>query len=817
MRNKVLFLFVLMLGTMQPSQSQNTAAALTQVSKRESISKKNQKTVSAQNLADPKVNSIALESIFKDPTLYPKSGNFGEFAPDGKHFLEFTQNEADKLIPNAPVNWSLVKKDIEGKLATSTTLFDSKWFSEIPQQGSYEISGDEKFMVVQYEKQQVYRHSFTAKCYVVDLQLRKITYIPGRMRYPTLSPDNKRVAYVKDNNVFIYDLMAAEETQITTDGAENKIINGAVDWVYEEEFTMDNGMRWSPSGSFLAFYHFDESKVKEFSMDMFNSKELYPSQTHWKYPKAGEDNAKVDVHVYELNSKQTRIAKTGSEKDQYLPRIQWTQTDQFLSIQRLNRWQNHWELLFCNPLSGDCALILEEVDSAYVEITDNLTFIPKSTQFIYSSEKSGFNHLYLHDYRDCVEKGNVLLNCAATQRYSKAITSGSFDVIRFLGYVDATKSIVYSSSEQSMLEDHVYCIGLNGKDKKRLTEPGYNYNVNLGPNALYYTESRSNSSNLPVSEHRLKRMDGKWSKDVELNVAWTEKMASLNLGVVKFGEYATDTTAKGYWETEFWHLSKVNGWDAVTTSAQYQIHKRLMLTQASYTIYPANFNPALKYPVLMFVYGGPGSNQVRNQFGSRNFFYHQYLASKGYMITVVDNRGTGRKGAIFKKSTYLELGLLESEDHAFAAQQMANLPYVEASRIGIWGWSFGGYMSSSAITKHADVFKAAVAVAPVTHWKFYDNIYTERYLRRPVDNPRGYEDNSPLNYTDGIKGNYLLVHGTGDDNVHWQNSAEMINAMIKSGVRYDAEVYPNRNHGIGDRAASYHLYRRMSEFVLEKL
>ena len=765
-------------------------------------------------------NTLTLESIFKDPSLYPKPGNFGEFAPDGKHFIELKLEEpqpSDKKTSNSPIAWSLIKKDIEGKSNTPIVLFDAHWFDKTPPQGSYEISSDEKFMVVQYEMQQVYRHSFTAKCYVVDLQNHKITYIPERMRYPTLSPDNKRLAYVKNNNVFIYDLLAAKETQITTDGEENKIINGAVDWVYEEEFTMDNGMRWSPSGNFIAFYHFDESKVKEFSMDMFNSKSLYPSQTQWKYPKAGEDNAKVDVHVYSLNDNQTRIAKTNSERDQYLPRIQWTQNDQFLSIQRLNRWQNHWELLFCNPINGNCDLILEEVDSAYVEITDNLTFIPKTTQFIYSSEKSGFNHLYLHDYSECIEKGNVSPNCAATQRYSKALTSGPFDVIRFLGYVDATKSIVYSSSEQSMIDDHVYCIGLNGKGKKRLTEPGFNYNVSLGPNAIYYTESRSNNSNSPIVEHRIKRMDGKWSKDVELNSAWSEKMKSLNLGQVKFDEYATDSSVTGYWKTEFWHLAAQNGWDAKTAIAQYEIHQQLLNKQITYTIYPPNFDASKKYPVLMFVYGGPGSNQVRNQFGSRNFFYHQYLASQGYLISVVDNRGTGRKGAIFKKSTYLELGLLESTDHAYAAKQMAKLSYVDSSRIGIWGWSFGGYMSSSAITKHSDVFKAAVAVAPVTHWKFYDNIYTERYLRRPIDNPLGYENNSPLNFTDGIKGNYLLIHGTGDDNVHWQNSAEMINAMIKSGAKYDSEVYPNRNHGIGDRAASFHLYRRMTNFILEKL
>lgn len=775
------------------------------------------------------VKTLSLEAIFTGPTLYPKPANFGEFAPDGKHFIELknletTDQPNTTKTPTLAKPWELLKKNIEGKELTNTVLFSSTWFVNIPPQGDYTISGDEKFMVVQYEKQQVYRHSFTTKCYVVDLKQHKITYIPERLRYPTLSPDYKQLAFVKENNVFIFDLATTKQTQVTTDGAENKIINGAVDWVYEEEFTMDNGLRWSPSAAYLAFYHFDESAVKEFSMDIFNSKTLYPSQTHWKYPKAGEDNAKVDVMIYNLNTQQintaldvfypNRNASTHGKLDQYLPRIQWTQTDQFLSIQRLNRWQNHWELLFCNPNDGICELILEEIDSAYVEITDNLTFIPNTQKFIYSSEKSGFNHLYLHDYSGFIKNK---VNYSPKQILSQPITSGFFDVIRFLGYNESNKTIVYSSSEYSSLEDHVYCIGLNGKDKKQLTTAGYNYTINLGPKALYYTESRSNTSEKPAVEHRIKRMDGKWSRDIELNGDWSQHIASLNLGAVKFREFNTDTTEIGFWKTAFWQIAEQNGWNVETAIKNYNFHKTLLSKQNSYTIYPPNFDVNKKYPVFIFIYGGPGSNQVKNQFGGRNYFYHQFLASQGYIIACVDNRGTGRKGSIFKKTTYLQLGLLESTDQAYFAQQLSRLPYVDSARIGIWGWSFGGYMSSTAITKHSNIFKAAIAVAPVTHWKFYDNIYTERYLRRPIDNLDGYEKNSPLNFTDGIKGKFLLIHGTGDDNVHWQNSAEMINAMIKSGAEFDSEVYPNRNHGIGDKAASYHLYRRMTNFIIKNL
>ncbi|PHX92956.1 MAG: S9 family peptidase [Flavobacteriales bacterium] len=713
----------------------------------------------------------SLDDIFNDPTLYPLPAKFDEFSPDGKHFLK--RNQIGE-------NWYLFLQNIE-TLDSVSVVFDSRWFDTIPSLGQYTLSGDGQFLVGQYEMQQVYRHSFTARCYVVDLHSKKITYIPGHIRYPSLSKDNKRLAYVKENNVYILNLSTKKETQITLDGSINQIINGAVDWVYEEEFSMSNGLRWSPSGNFLAFYHFDESKVKEFSMDLFPSGELYPKQEHWKYPKAGEDNARVDVLIYNTATGKTITAKTNSEKDQYLPRISWSQTDESLSIQRLNRWQNHWELFFCEPNTGKCELILEEKDSAYIDITDNLLFLENSTSFVYTSEKSGYNHLYLFDYK---------------KKKEFAITKGNWEVIALLGYAAGNNTLVYSGTEQSTVEDHVYTVHLNGKEKTQISTPGFNYSVALAPQGLYYSESRSTFSAYPQMQHRIKKLGSHWARDIELNTTWSQKMAAFNLGAIEFRFFNSDS---------------------ISTSYPDKDNAKKIIPLNAWIMNPPHFDPTEKHPVLMYVYGGPGINTVRNQYGGRNFLWHQYLASKGYIIVSVDNRGTGRRGAAFKKSTYLQLGKLETLDHTSVAKQLGMVPSVDANRIGIWGWSFGGYMSSSAIAKSGNVFSTAIAVAPVTHWKFYDNIYTERFLRKPSENPIGYESNSPINFTNGIKGNYLLIHGTADDNVHWQNSAAMINAMIKSGVSYDSEVYPNRNHGIGDRAAGIHLYKRMTRFILEKL
>lgn len=703
-------------------------------------------------------SAFTLEDIFKNNTFGMKFGPQFNVMKDGKSYSVLNQNKDG--------GWQIVRMDLEtgneiGNIVSSDGLSESF----IP--SGYEFSADEKFLLLTYANEQIYRHSFKSLAFVLEIATKKITKISDdKIMYPTLSPDNQKVGYVKENNLYIFDLSSSKTTTVTKDGLKNNIINGAVDWVYEEEFSMSKGFEWNSDGSQLAYYRFDESAVKEFSMDWWGG--LYPEQEKWKYPKAGEDNSKVDIYIFSIAEQTARKCNTGSENDQYLPRIKWSEKPELLSVQRLNRKQNSWELLFFN--TKETALnpnvVLKENSKTYVEISDNLFFIPKSSQFIYTSEKDGFNHIYCYDF---------------DKKKEKQITTGNWDVTS-ISAIDFNKNtIYYNSSEISATEDHLYSIQFNGKSKQLLTPEAGNHIVNFGGGTLYYTDMHSNLST--PYKFTLKKAGSNWKRELESNNELIEKMKGYRFGPVSFGTMNTE-----------------NG-----QSLNYYMMK------------PWNFDSTKKYPVFMHVYGGPGVNTVRNNYGGRNYLWHQYLTQQGYIVVSVDNRGTGNRGRDFKHSTYLQLGQLEHQDQTAAAKWLSQKSWVDAGRIGIWGWSFGGYMSSLCITKSADVFKTAIAVAPVTNWRYYDNIYTERFLQKPQDNPEGYDQNSPINFVSGIKGNYLLIHGTGDDNVHFQNTVEMINAMVKAGVNYDSEIYPNRNHGIGDRAAQYHLYKRMTNFVLEKL
>lgn len=812
----------------------------------QSTSLQAQQSAAIENKSNKQLSDYSVTELFSNSLFSPKRKAFEVFSPDGLSTLKTIVKDDAWMVTK-----SLIQPSADSNKNKPVTLFNTENFSKediikagfangVLPQGSYSITKDESFMLVTYDFQQIYRHSSSSMCYVVDLKQKKITNIPVRLMYPTLSPKNDNLAYVKDNNVFIYNLYSQQTTQVTTDGETNKIINGAVDWVYEEEFSMSSGIAWSPFGNYLAFYHFDESKVKQFSMDIFQN--LYPSQEKWKYPKAGEDNSSVDIHIYDIRTKKTSIAQTLSERDQYLPRMQWSAIApliisdknemvalkslpsfvnsnkswsalnfnisengglEFLSIQRLNRWQNHWELLFCNPNSGKTSVMLEEKDSAYVEISDNLIFLPEKSTLLFTSESSGYRHIKSFNYKTQV---------------ITPITAGNWEVLDLIGYIPKTETLLFSSTELNVNEDHLYLVHISGKNKRLISSPGYSHSVvELGPNGHFYYEVRSKMdktpdmglfSNSPIGNYvsatvnpaaglaydqRIIGIGNNFEKPISSNSEWSKHMQQKGFQPVMFTQFWADTTAASF----------------------TKLPKKVALN--AYVILPANFDIQKKYPVMMHIYGGPGANQVKNAYMGRNFIWHQYLASKGYMIVVVDNRGTGRRGADFKKSTYLQLGKLEALDHAAVAKQLGKLPFVDSSRIGIWGWSFGGYMSSLAITKSPTIFKAAIAVAPVTNWQYYDNIYTERYLRRPQDNPKGYFDNSPINFTQNIKGKYLLIHGSADDNVHWQNSAMMINSMIKSGVNYNFEIYPNRNHGIGDPDATKHLYRLMTQYILDNL
>lgn len=719
------------------------------------------------SFASAQKSDFTLEDIFQKGVFRTAfAPGFNEMK-DGEHYTELIVRGSQ---------WYILKKQL--RTGDSAGVIINGAQAGLPNAPEdYTFSEDESRLIFTYETEAIYRHSRKAMVHVSTIGGSTVAIPGGKVMYPTLSPDNRYLAYVRDNNLYVFNLETRQETAITTDGRRNEIINGAVDWVYEEEFSMSRGFEWSPDSRHLAFYRFDESGVKEFSMDMFTG--LYPTQERWKYPKAGEDNSVVDVYIHTLDQGRSVRADLAAG-DQYLPRIKWTREPGLLSIQWLNRTQNHWKLLFAHAATGATETVLEETSKTYVDITDNLIFLKKSKAFILTSEKNGYNHIYLYTFKTSKPGKGKPKTITGTWQESM-ITKGNWDVIGLYRVDEDKRLVYYTGSEVSPTEDHLFSIDFQGKKKVNLTpEPGH-HAITFGTGGKYFTDMHSSFGQ--PNRFVLHHAETSWQRVLEDNAAAARNLEKYNFGSTSFGQLTTDSgISLNYW-----------------------------------MIKPHNFDPNKKYPVLMFVYGGPGVNTVRNNWGGRNYLYHQYLSQKGYIVVSVDGRGTGNRGEQFKKCTYLQLGKLEHQDQAAAARWLAKQPFVDGSRIGIWGWSFGGYMSSLCITKTPETFKTAVAVAPVTNWRYYDNIYTERFLRKPSENPTGYDDNSPINFVKNIRGNYLIVHGTGDDNVHWQNTAEMINAMIKAGVRYDSELYPNRNHGIGDGRAQYHLYRRMAEYILSNL
>jgi len=634
----------------------------------------------------------------------------------------------------------------------------------------YLFSPDETKILIWNETENIYRHSTREICYIYDIKTKK--YIPlsenGKQSYAQWSPDSKKVAFVRENNLFYKDLKENKEVQVTFDGKVNSIINGAVDWVYEEEFTMDAGFRWSPDGARIAYYRFDETNVKEFSMTMFQNG-LYPSEYKYKYPKAGEENSTVTVYCYDVKMNQNTMIPLNTTKEDYIPRIQWTENASVLSVQKMNRLQNKLELIlvdFSQTGVNMVKTIMTEESKTYIEINDHLTFLKDKKHYIWSSEGDGFFHLYLYDI---------------TGKLVNQITKGNWDVVNFYGVNEISKIAYYTSAEASPMEKELFCIKLDGTGKKKLsTKKGTNTPF-FSAGLKYYINSHSDA-NTPSSV-TLHSGSGQQIRTLLDNVQLKDKMKQYNLGKK---EFFTFKTSQGV---------ELNGW----------------------MMKPANFDATKKHPVFMSVYGGPGANTVNDAWDGKDYFFHQMLTQKGYIVASVDNRGTGFRGRDFKHCTYKQMGKLETEDQIEAAKYLGSQVYVDKSRIGIFGWSYGGYMSSLCITKGADYFKMAIAVAPVSTWRYYDSIYTERYNGLPQDNPSGYDDNSPINFVDKLKGKYLLIHGTADDNVHFQNAVEMQTALVKAGKQFDSFYYPDKNHGIGGSSYRNHLYNMMTDFILENL
>jgi dipeptidyl-peptidase-4 len=629
---------------------------------------------------------------------------------------------------------------------------------------SYSFSRDESKVLIATETERMYRRSSKSHYYIYDLASKKLRGLStGKQAYADFSPDGKKVAFVRENNLFYVDLSTGKEVQITSDGKHNEIINGSTDWVYEEEFEFTKAFFWSPDGLKLAFYRFNEKEVKEYNMQLWTG--LYPEDYRFKYPKAGEKNSEVKIKIFDVASSSSKEVDLGKEPDIYIPRIKWADKEQ-LSILRMNRHQNFLEIMLAGYSSAQPRIIYTEKNEAYIEINDHLTFLKDGKHFILTSEKDGYRHIYKYDL-----KGTL----------AAQLTKGSWEIDKFLG-IDEDKGIVYfTSSQVSPMERHLYKTDLFGKTTKKISAESGTHEIEMSRNFRFYLDNYS-TANSPNSS-TLYESSGKALKVLSGNSVLKDRIAEYKISPVEFFDFTIEDG------------TKLNG----------------------YMIKPLNFDPTKKYPVFMTVYGGPGSQTVTDAWAGANYFWYQMLAQKGYLIVSVDNRGTGGRGGAFKKITQFKLGQYETQDLISTAKYLGDFKYVDKSRIGIFGWSFGGYLSSLALTVGADYFKTGIAVAPVISWRFYDTIYTERFLGLPSENPGGYDNNSPISHAGKLKGKYLLVHGTADDNVHFQNSIAMQDALISSNKQFDSFFYPNKNHGIYGGVTRYHLYKMMTDFLLKNL
>ena len=699
---------------------------------------------------------IALEEIWN-----------GTFRQEYLESLQSLQNGEEYVVLNYNRNSNTTSIDVYSyKTGEKTrTLLSSEALPQIDIFENFEFGKNEQKIVLGTELEPIYRHSVRGIYYVYDLQNKKLQLVTDqKIQEPRLSPNSEKVAYVLDNNLYIKDLSSGKVEQITKDGRKNEIINGITDWVYEEEFSFVRAFDWNITGDKIAFLRFDEAEVPEFSMSIIGE-DLYPSQSTFKYPKAGEKNSQVSLHIYDLSSNQTSEVDFGKYSDFYIPRIKWTNEPNVLSAQVLNRHQNVLDLVFIDTKSNTKQVVLSETDEAYVDVTDNLTFLDDNS-FIWTSEKDNWNHIYHYD-----QNGKLL----------DQVTRGPWDVTNYYGFDPKTKTIFFQSTENGSINRDVYSVKANGKNKKRLTDKIGQNSADFSADFTYFINSHTSATSpYEFTLHTAK--DGKLVRQIKDNKKLLKKISDYKFSPKEFSTI------------------NVNGNDL-----------------NMWMIKPPDFDPAQKYPLFITQYSGPGSQEVSNVFYSSNDYWYELLANKGIVVVSIDPRGTGFKGADFKKVTQNELGKYEVEDIIQAARQLGSRDYIDAEKMGIWGWSYGGFMASNAILKGNDVFKMAIAVAPVTSWRFYDTVYTERYMTTPQENPSGYDENSPLNHVEKFKGDFLIVHGSGDDNVHVQNSLRMIEALIQANKQFDWAIYPDKNHGIYGGNTRLHLYTLMTNFIEENL
>ena len=706
---------------------------------------------------------ITVSDIWQKYMFFPLSVNGLMSMNDGEHYSVYDRAGIAKYEYKT------------GKKVEDLVVFAD--FTKDYVSAEYKFSSDEKKMMLYSNSEQIYRHSFVADYYVYDIFAKKATPVSknGKQQLATFSPDAQNIAFVRDNNLFINNMPSKSEEQITNDGEYNKIQNGTPDWVYEEEFGFNKAFEWSPDGKYLAYIKFDESDVKMFNMTKFagqnpqiEENKLYPENYTFKYPKAGDDNSKVSVHVYNTENGKTTTMDIGSETDQYIPRIRWTKSSNTLSIFRLNRLQNKLEILFANPENGNTKIIITEENKYYIEdfTYDKIFFLEDGEHIVMPSERNGYRHLYLYKIDGTLE----------TQ-----LTKGEWEVTDFYGYDENKKVFYYQAAAVSPLEREVYSVDIKGEKTKMISTKKGTNNVDFSNGYKYYVNY---FSNIETPEYvTLHNAKGKEIRILEDNADFKERIEEYG-GQHK--EFFTFITSEGV---------ELN----------------------AYKIVAPDFDETKKHATIIMQYSGPGSQEVKNSWEYNSFGWVNLLAQKGFVIVFVDTRGTGGRGEEFKKMTYKQLGHYETIDLIETAKYLGTLPYVDSERIGVWGWSYGGYMASLCMTKGADYFNTGIAVAPVTNWRYYDNIYTERFMVKPQDNANGYDDNSPINHADKLKGNLLLIHGTADDNVHLQNTMEFAEALVQAGKQFDMMIYNNRNHSILGGNTRYHLFTLKTNYFIEHL
>ncbi len=700
---------------------------------------------------------LTIHDIYTARLFRGESLNHPQWLPDGSGFVY-------RKFDSETRSWSFVKYDVPVK--KHSLFLNTGEIASPALNGSRNFIWSNDFSKLMFTRTVRARRTKSAgDIFLVDVEnklpktLRQLTKDGEGQLIIQFSPDGRQIGFVRNNNLLVIDLQSGKERQLTFDGTDH-ILNGHFDWVYEEEFSIIDGWQWSPDGKHIAYWQLDESRVPEFPITHYDS--LHLNLNVMRYPKAGDPNSLVRIGVVDVQTGKTLWMDIGSETDIYIPRIHWLNNRQLL-ILRLNRLQNQLDYLSADISNGSTHLIYQEKDDRWIDIPEDLTVIKNG--FVFSSDRSGYRHVYRFDLKS--EKPVQL-------------TRGNWEVRKIEQVNEKQNLVFFTAANPTPMEAQLFSVNLDGGDMKRISRSTGWHQVNIAPDGGHYIDAFSSLTE-PTKTALFDR-EGNLLDTLVSNPM--EVLAEYKLSAPRFFSF---TTGDG---------QNLNGW---------------MLP-------PVDFDESQKYPVFMYVYSGPGSQTVRNRWGTVSM-WHQLLAQKGYLVISVDNRGTGFRGADFMKKVYKQLGYWETNDQIEAARYLSTLPFVDSTRIGVFGWSYGGYMAALCILKGSDVFKTAVAVAPVTDWRFYDTIYTERYMQTPQLNPEGYQNSAPLNFTERLEGKFLLIHGTADDNVHFQNTAMLVNKLIEANKQFDIMFYPDRYHGIygKSRYTREHVFTTITKFVLENL